>query len=80
MRRSQGGAKTRKNAKYGRKRLRLTVIHLIVSGLVQILNLVNSAGSNRRIKNKKERVSGANGSESLCRDGTKTRWWLQWMY
>ena len=25
-------------------------------------------------------VSGTNGSESLCRDGTKTRWWLQWVY
>ena len=25
-------------------------------------------------------LSGANGSESLCRDGTKTRGLLQWMY
>ena len=26
------------------------------------------------------RKSGTHGSESLCRDGAKTRWWLQWMY
>ena len=26
------------------------------------------------------KLSGTNGSESLCRDGTKTRWRLQWMY
>ena len=26
------------------------------------------------------RVSGTDGSESLCSDGTKTRWRLQWMY
>ena len=25
-------------------------------------------------------LSGANDSESLCRDGTKTKWRLQWMY
>ena len=25
-------------------------------------------------------LSGTNGSESLCRDGAKTRWRLQWMY
>ena len=25
-------------------------------------------------------ISGMNGSEPLCRNGTKTRWQFQWMY
>ena len=63
----------------------LCTLLIIISALLPFTNLhLHGGRSWQGFKSQEivyiEVISGTNGSESLCREGAKTRWRLQWMY